>query len=245
MSRAVTSGSVTVGLVLGLVFLASHRVAACSCARPPSPQESLARADAVFHGRLVAVRNVESLGYEAMFSVLEIWKGPVASRIKVVTSIHRLICQGEEHSVLFGVDDEFIVYAFEESGELLAGISGELFLHPCARTSRFDPLEAEELGESLWSREKDGVPFVRGDVNFDGKTDITDPITILPFSFLGGVVLFCEDAADANDDGVIDITDPIYLLGFLFLGAEPIPPPTVRPGLDATVDGLGCAGPPG
>jgi len=59
--------------------------------------------------------------------------------------------------------------------------------------------------------------FLRGDVNNDGTLNITDPINILGFLFLGNPTdLQCEDAADANDSGNINITDSIHLLNYLF-----------------------------
>jgi hypothetical protein len=85
--------------------------------------------------------------------------------------------------------------------------------------------------------------FRRGDVNGDGKEDITDPIFLLGFLFLGGSATPCPDAADGNDDGRLDITDPIFLLSFLFQGGQEPPAPGPRTcGADPTADSLGpCA----
>jgi hypothetical protein len=57
----------------------------------------------------------------------------------------------------------------------------------------------------------------RGDVNGDGRTDITDAINILGHLFLGQC-LECEAAADVDNSLNVDITDPINLLTYLFLG---------------------------
>jgi hypothetical protein len=70
-----------------------------------------------------------------------------------------------------------------------------------------------------------GDRFVRGDVNADATTTITDPISLLGFLFLDGAAPPCPDAADVDDDGTLNITDPIALLGFLFLGAKAPPAP--------------------
>ena len=84
-------------------------------------------------------------------------------------------------------------------------------------------------------------PFLRGDSNSDSTFDISDPITILRFLFLGGEVLGCRAAADANGDGGIDITDAIYSLNFLFLGGEALPAPTECGRSDLEEDiALGC-----
>jgi hypothetical protein len=85
--------------------------------------------------------------------------------------------------------------------------------------------------------------FVRGDVNVDGGTNISDAITALGFLFGGDPhALLCMEAADVNDDSVVNISDPIALLGYLFLGNPPsIPDPFGGCGADLTPDQLGCA----
>lgn len=88
----------------------------------------------------------------------------------------------------------------------------------------------------------DAVPFLRGDVNTDGKVDMSDAISTLSFLFLGGVSPPCMDAADADDSGGVNMTDAIFTLGFLFQGMQPIPSPFPSPGVDPTEDGLSCYG---
>jgi hypothetical protein len=83
-------------------------------------------------------------------------------------------------------------------------------------------------------------PFIRGNTNGDGASDISDAVTAIGFLFLGSPMNDCLDAADANDDGVVDISDPVWLLVYLFLGAEPPPEPFLACGMDSTVDGLDC-----
>ncbi len=62
----------------------------------------------------------------------------------------------------------------------------------------------------------------RGDANFDLRLDLSDPIAILSYLFLGGPTLACPPAADFNLSGEVDIADPIAILNTLFLG-EPAP----------------------
>jgi hypothetical protein len=84
--------------------------------------------------------------------------------------------------------------------------------------------------------------FRRGDVTGEGGRDISDPIAILNFLFLGGRAIDCLDAADANDDGAANIADGVFLLGFLFLGG-PAPPEPWDCGEDPGEDGLAaCSG---
>ncbi|MFN0057239.1 MAG: hypothetical protein ACKVX7_02170 [Planctomycetota bacterium] len=85
--------------------------------------------------------------------------------------------------------------------------------------------------------------FVRGDVTMDGVADLADVIFHLNYTFQGGVLPACDDAADANDDGHPDISDAIFMLYFLFLDGQQPWPPFPNPGSDFTPDGLGCADP--
>lgn len=116
----------------------------------------------------------------------------------------------------------------------------------CNGNLRPDSCDIED-GTSV-DADGDGVPdecgavaFRRGDPDADGAIDITDPIAILGFLFLGVGTLPCEDAADADDDGSLRITDPIYLLGFLFLGGPPPEAPFASCGPDPTADAIPCA----
>jgi hypothetical protein len=86
------------------------------------------------------------------------------------------------------------------------------------------------------------VPFLRGDVDQNGRLDITDPIRIFGALFAGGQEPGCAEAADANDSGKVDISDGIYLLSFLFQGGPPPKAPFPDCGLDPLDTGtLSCA----
>jgi hypothetical protein len=86
------------------------------------------------------------------------------------------------------------------------------------------------------------VTFVRGDPSLDGRVDISDPIKILGYLFLGDNIS-CLDAADFENNGVIDISDPIAELNFLFAsGAGPAAPyPGPGEDLETPADRLDCA----
>ena len=85
--------------------------------------------------------------------------------------------------------------------------------------------------------------FIRGDVNFDAKLEITDAIVTLEYLFLGSPPLACLKAADVTDDGLLDISDPIALLAFLFSGGSPPQSPYPGAGRDPTPDWLPCEEP--
>ena len=81
--------------------------------------------------------------------------------------------------------------------------------------------------------------FVRGDSNMDKIVDVSDPITLLGYLFVGAD-LTCEDAGDANDDGSLDIADAVNVLEFLFAsGPVPVFPFPVG-GADLLKDDLDC-----
>ncbi len=73
--------------------------------------------------------------------------------------------------------------------------------------------------------------FIRGDVNGDGKIELTDPISNLDYQFLGNFESTCLDALDFDDDGTISLSDPIGNLTYQFLG-----------GIDAKLPGPGQCG---
>jgi hypothetical protein len=83
--------------------------------------------------------------------------------------------------------------------------------------------------------------FIRGEVNQDGRVDISDAVMILGYLFLGGGAPACLAAADADDSGTIEITDAVFLLGALFLGTNAVPAPHPDCGADPTPSAaLGC-----
>jgi hypothetical protein len=84
------------------------------------------------------------------------------------------------------------------------------------------------------------TPFVRGDANLDGGSDLSDGVFLLSFLFLQGSAPGCEDAADFNDSGGLDISDASFLFNTLFLGGPSIPAPAGECGEDPTVDSLTC-----
>ena len=88
--------------------------------------------------------------------------------------------------------------------------------------------------------------FIRGDCNGDAVVDISDPIYLLNYNFVGGVEdPACLAACDANADGEAtgSTTDPIYILNHLFLGGPaPLAPyPLCGPGMEESDFVVGCA----
>ena len=82
--------------------------------------------------------------------------------------------------------------------------------------------------------------FKRGDADGNGSLEVTDPILVLNYQFVGGPAPECFDAADIDDLGpdALDLTDAIYSLNYQFVGGY-APPPSPGPtecGPDPTAD---------
>ncbi|MBI4605250.1 MAG: hypothetical protein HY721_25080 [Planctomycetes bacterium] len=85
--------------------------------------------------------------------------------------------------------------------------------------------------------------FIRGEINSDGKLDLSDSVFLLTYLFVDETAPppRCFDAADSNDDALVDISDAILVLAYLFVGGPPPKPPFPGPGQDPTTrDRFGC-----
>jgi len=83
--------------------------------------------------------------------------------------------------------------------------------------------------------------FARGDVNGDGRINVTDPVRILRALFSGNSDAACRDSVDVDDNGALEVTDGIALLSYLFRGAATPPDPGPSAcGADPTEDALDC-----
>src|SRR6266540_1346111 len=122
---------------------------------------------------------------------------------------------------------------------------------------------AAALASGLWALPlpaTDSSPrtLVSGDINGDGKIDLTDPISLLAWLFASGpppVTMDCgmdipsRRNGDADGNSRIAVTDAVYLLTSLFRGGSPpVPIPCSPPMVHKTeivnstlfiVDGLG------
>lgn len=85
------------------------------------------------------------------------------------------------------------------------------------------------------------LPFIRGDVNIDGRINLRDVDYLLSFFYHYHDNLVCEDAADMDDDGIVNINDAIILLDYLYIGnIKELPPPNSKDQIDLTEDNLKC-----
>ena len=145
------------------------------------------------------------------------------------------------------VYDEVIIY---KDGSMRASLPGscERFvdLEPGVASTEYSVRGRMGASKSVYSRvicPGDGQPlFLRSDTDGNGTTNITDPIALLGYLFLGSREPGCHDAADADDNGALQITDALRVLNFLFLGGVEPAAPFPACGVDLTEpDELPCA----
>ncbi len=63
--------------------------------------------------------------------------------------------------------------------------------------------------------------YLRGDVNYDQRTDLSDAVYLINYLYKQGPVPLPFFAGDANSDGTVDLSDAIYLLNYLFKQGPP------------------------
>ena len=86
--------------------------------------------------------------------------------------------------------------------------------------------------------------FIRGDVNGDGKVNVSDPIALADYISGARQELPELDAADVNDDGRIDTGDLTTITSVLYQKIGSIPPPYPVAGRDPTPDAIPITGCP-
>ncbi len=115
-------------LAVGLVGLPRSRSGlACKCINPGAPREALARATAVFVGRVLDIAHGPGPGRASVRVTLLVsrgWKGVAQDTVKVVTG-----SGGGDCGYGFGVDGEYLVYAVRLPD------SPSLYVSRCSRTA--------------------------------------------------------------------------------------------------------------
>ncbi|WP_339147583.1 MULTISPECIES: hypothetical protein [unclassified Sutcliffiella] len=109
---------------------------ACSCLPPGTPQEELAKMDAVFTGKVLDVKEKFNSTTQVKLSVTETWKGVSTKEVVIYTAMDSAAC-----GVYFEKDKEYLVYAHLEDGEYTTYL--------CSRTAELLHAQSDlkELGE--------------------------------------------------------------------------------------------------
>ncbi len=135
--------------------------------------------------------------------------------------------------------DNFYLGRAASSAEYFTGFLDEIavFSGSLTQDQIIDIMEEGVLPEP----EPTEPEFRRGDVNVDGRVDLSDGVNTLNFLFSGGADPSCADASDTDDDGNIAINDAVGVFNSLFAGgADPAPPGPQNCGVDPTEDPLTC-----
>lgn len=135
-------------LVLGLLlpWLDVRQAHACSCALPPEPAVALAKANAVFSGKVLQVEEGSPFRLmrssadpvRVVFEVTGNWKGAENSQMAVYTAMSSSSCGAE-----FAKGQSYLVYAYEnEERRLATGL--------CTRTKELSLAsdDLQKLGQS-------------------------------------------------------------------------------------------------
>lgn len=150
-----TARHVAIAAVLGVAGFAAGLLApppsvrACSCLPPLPPAESLAAADVVFRGSVVALATTD-VGVTATLRVRTVWKGPIASLLSVRTADNSAAC-----GYPFRSGADVIVYAHA----VPVGGGSALMTTSCDRTADHDAAEAAALGVPRYDRPADDPPL--------------------------------------------------------------------------------------
>ena len=114
MLRAAILLALTVLLVAAALHASTDQAHACSCVPPPPPQQALAKSEAVFAGKVVAVSGLPPGGYNSTdprviaFKVSTVWKGPSYETLFITTPLSEASC-----GFTFVEGEEYIVYAWK------------------------------------------------------------------------------------------------------------------------------------
>jgi len=74
------------------------------------------------------------------------------------------------------------------------------------------------LNSGFWQNFGTGADYLCGDVDDNGRVDITDAVFIVNYIFAGGAAPDPMASGDVDCNARVDITDAVYLVNFIFAG---------------------------
>lgn len=109
-------------LAVGVLSDASF-LEACTCLPPPPPSEAVAKADAVFLGKILTFEEIAGQYQRlARFEIIKVWKGRPERVDSVMTALNSAACGYD-----FQTGETYLVYAYKAE-------SGDLHTNICTRT---------------------------------------------------------------------------------------------------------------
>lgn len=76
------------------------------------------------------------------------------------------------------------------------------------------------LNSGFWQNFGTGAEYLCGDVDDNGRVDITDAVFIVNYIFAGGAAPDPLASGDVDCNARVDITDAVYLVNFIFAGGS-------------------------
>ncbi|PJN48649.1 hypothetical protein PAEVO_63770 [Paenibacillus sp. GM2FR] len=154
-------------LLVSLYTVKPTDVFACSCAGPPTVEESLERSAAIFAGKVTKLVGPKPKlmmssadPVQVTLEVSEVWKGELAGMTELTTAVSSASCGYDQ----FAVGSEFLVFASAESGQLRTGMcDGTKLLSTAGKEltelgAGYPPDDASAQGESGPDTLAEGVP---------------------------------------------------------------------------------------
>ncbi|CAM4500350.1 hypothetical protein FHS16_005610 [Paenibacillus endophyticus] len=126
MQKRITMTILSFLFLFGTWFaFAPLQVDACSCAETPSIEDQLQRKTAIFTGKVLRLTKPvngkiwsSEDAVKVQFEVKKVWKGDLGSQTTVYTARSSESCGYEG----FGINEEFIVFAYGEADRLETGL---------------------------------------------------------------------------------------------------------------------------
>jgi hypothetical protein len=184
--KTATAKAIMSVLMLYIMLITSFPSAsyACSCANNPDPKTALEKAEAVFAGKVIAVKQerkqegvVGAVEYRDanLFEVDKAWKGVNQSQIIIYDMGHDVSC-----GFVFEEGESYLVYVYKNK-------NGELYTSFCSRT-----VELSNAGQDLkllgQGQEVDKQVNLEGEMKWVSNKDYDMEI------FIGGIVIVLATA---------------------------------------------------
>ena len=195
---------------------------ACSCEQPKPPLEELERVDAVFHGRVTEIRQTDEFELRVALDFFAVWKGVETETIEISTATDSAAC-----GYHFSEGTDYIVYAWQfgdslnanlctrtrphdekeadELGEPILVFGNEVvpFVRGDANDDRNSDLSDAIVVLTYLFSFNSPLPCPKSaDFNSDDQINLSDPIYLVNFFFLGGEVVgapYPECGLDTED----------------------------------------------
>ncbi|MFF3923572.1 hypothetical protein [Paenibacillus lactis] len=170
-SKPVVLLSILLLLLISIYAVNLPKASACSCAEPPTIAESLELKTAIFAGKVTSISGpppfrLFSSGPDPVTVTLEVskvWKGELGKKTTISTAMSSESCGYDR----FSVADEYLIFAYRESGNLETGIcEGTKLLSSAANElkelgSGYPPVDGQSLGDPASSHRS---TLVRGSI---------------------------------------------------------------------------------